>query len=124
VARAARSASMRRLGEVSKAIQAVTALLEDVAGLLRQLVHVVGWLVLLAGAVGILVHPQFSPEHLAVPGAGVLAVLQGVIKSRRQQRPSSTGSKNDNSGQPATAADSADTTVTLTVTSAANGQSG
>jgi hypothetical protein len=40
------SAFARRLAEVSMAIVALTGLFEQVAGLLRQVVHVIGWLVL------------------------------------------------------------------------------
>lgn len=77
------SAFIQRLAEASKAIVAVTGLLEDVAGLLRQLVHVVGWLILLYGSVSLLLRPHLSPEHLITPGAGALAVIQHHVRPRR-----------------------------------------
>jgi hypothetical protein len=79
------SAFIRKLTRVCRAIAAVTSLLEHVAGLLRQLVHVVGWLVLLAGSVRLLLQPHLSPEYLIAPGAGALAVLQGLIRPQRRQ---------------------------------------
>jgi hypothetical protein len=59
--------------------------LEALANLLRQLVHVVGWVVLLDGSVNLLIDPHLSLTHLVVPGAGSLAVLQGLIKRRERQ---------------------------------------
>jgi hypothetical protein len=85
MARVTPSVFVRRLAELSKALAAVTGLLEHVAALLRQLVHVVGWLVLLSGSVSLLLQPHLSPVHLITPGAGMLAVLQGAIKPRRRQ---------------------------------------
>jgi hypothetical protein len=70
---------VQRVAEISKSVAAVTGLLEHVAGLLRQAVHVVGWLVLLWGAAALPFQPHPSPEHLIVPGAGLVAVLQGVV---------------------------------------------
>jgi len=35
---------------------------------------------LLCGMVSLLIHPQLSLEHLVTPGAGVLAVLQSLIR--------------------------------------------
>jgi hypothetical protein len=81
------SAFIRRLAEFSKAVVAMTSFLEHVAGLLRQLVHVTGWLVVLSGSLGLMLQPHLSPEHLITPGAGVLAVLQGYIKHGRQRQP-------------------------------------
>jgi hypothetical protein len=75
-----------RASELSDRVRAVTGLLEHVAGLLRQLVCVTGWLVLLWGFAGIPFQPHFSPEHLAVPGAGALAVLQGLVDRRGRNR--------------------------------------
>jgi hypothetical protein len=68
------------LGKASTVLRTATAFLEDAAGLLRQLVHVVGWIVLLVGTAKLLIDPHVTPTHLAVPGAGALAVLQGLIK--------------------------------------------
>jgi hypothetical protein len=79
------SAFVQWLTEVSRAVAALTDLLEQVAGLLRQLVKVVGWLVLLLAPFGLLLQPHLSPEHLITPGAGALAVLQGLIKPRQRQ---------------------------------------
>jgi hypothetical protein len=76
---------IRRLGEASKVVSALGAFLEHVATLLRQVVHIVGWLVLLASSVSLLFHPHFSPPALLIPGAGSLAVLQGLIKPRRRR---------------------------------------
>jgi hypothetical protein len=79
------SALARRLTELSRAVVAVAGLLEQVAGLLRQLVHVVGWLVLLSGSFSLLIHQHLSLAHLMTPAAGALAVLQSLIRSRRQE---------------------------------------
>jgi hypothetical protein len=78
------SAFARRLAEVSRAVVAVTGLLEQVAGLLRQVVHIVGWLVLLSGSLSLLLQPHLSLDRLITPGAGALAVLQGLIKPQRR----------------------------------------
>jgi len=86
LARTTPDAFRRRLGEASKILGSITGFLEEVANLLRQLVHVVGWLVLLISCASLLVHPHLTPEHLAVPGAGALAVLQSVIRPRRSPR--------------------------------------
>jgi hypothetical protein len=77
---------VKRAAELSDRVRAVTGLLEHVAGLLRQLVCVAGWLVLLWGSADIPFQPHFSPEHLAVPGAGALAVLQGLVDRRGRNR--------------------------------------
>jgi hypothetical protein len=84
-ARARPSKFIRQLVRVSHVITAVTGFLEDVASLLRQLVHIVGWLVLLISIGNLLFHPNLSPEHLLAPGAGVLAILQSLIRTRQQQ---------------------------------------
>jgi hypothetical protein len=85
VARASPSAFVRWLAHSSRAIKVATEFFEQVADLLRQLVHVVGWLVLLVGVVKLLIYPHLSLEHLVVPGTGALAVLQSLIRPRRQQ---------------------------------------
>jgi hypothetical protein len=77
---ATRPAVIRLLGEASTVLNAASAFLESIAGFFRQLVHVVGWLVLLVGSIDLLINPHVTPAHLAVPGAGALAVLQGLIK--------------------------------------------
>lgn len=83
------STFVQRVAEFSDRVGAVTGLLEHLACLLRQLVHVAGWLVLLYGFADLPFQPHFSPEHLAVPGAGALAVLQGVVDRRERIRLSS-----------------------------------
>ena len=75
---------MRRLVIASVWIYAATTLLEQVAALLRQLVHVAGWIVLLISVVGLVARPNPALVHLVVPGGGVLAVLQGLLKPGRQ----------------------------------------
>jgi hypothetical protein len=80
---AARSSALaRRLARLGASIAAITGLLENVAGLLRQLVQVAGWLLLLVGCVGLFFHPHLSIAYLATPGGGALAVLQGFIRLR------------------------------------------
>jgi hypothetical protein len=81
----------RRLAQTGQAIDAVTGLIRHIANFLRELVYLVGWLFLLIGAVDLLIHPHLSLEHLAVPGAGALAVLQRLIEPwpRRGQETSS-----------------------------------
>ena len=70
----------RRLTRAGRDIRAVTALLEQAAGLLRQLVCVAGWLVLLSATITLLFQPHLEPGHLIAPGAGTLAVLQGLTR--------------------------------------------
>jgi hypothetical protein len=74
----------RRMARASTLLSAVTDFLMQVAALLRQLVHLAGWIVLLAGCVELLISPHLTTGHLAVPSAGALAVLQSLIKPRRQ----------------------------------------
>ena len=74
-----------RVAEACRVVAALTDLFERVAGLLRQLVSVVGGLVLLWDAFGLLAHPSLSVAHLMVPGAGALAVIQGFIRPGRRQ---------------------------------------
>jgi hypothetical protein len=88
VARASTPGFVRRLVHVSNVVKAVTEFLERIAALLRQVVHVVGWLVLLVAAIKLLIHPDLSPEHFVVPGAGALAVLQSLIRPRPRRRQS------------------------------------
>ena len=82
------SALVRRLAEASRTVVAVTRFLEDIASFLRQLVHIAGWAVLLVSLAALLLHPEVSLGHLAVPGAGTLAILQSLIrpKSRHGER--------------------------------------
>ena len=84
MARVTLPAFVRRVREASSAVDAMSSLLEQIANLLRQLVQIAGWLVLLASAISLLSHPELSPEHLVVPGAGAMAVLQSLIKPRRR----------------------------------------
>ena len=83
VAAAGSSAFDRRLTAVCAVLAAVTRVVESIAGLLRQLVQVAGWVVLLVGCVGLTFHPHLSLAYLVTPGGGALAVLQGVIRPRR-----------------------------------------
>lgn len=76
----------RRLARVGEGISAVTVLLMQACGLLRQLVCVAGWLVLLATTARLLVRPCLDPGHLIAPGTGALAVLQGFTISTRAAR--------------------------------------
>jgi hypothetical protein len=78
------STFVRRMRKASEMIRAATYFLEAIADLLRQLVHVAGWIVLLTGLTNLLLHPNLSPEHLAIPGAGALAILQNLIRSRQR----------------------------------------
>jgi hypothetical protein len=71
---------VRWLGSASQVVGAVSTLVGHIAGLLRQLFHVVGWLILLVSSVSLAGHPGLSVGHLIGPGAGALAVLQGYIK--------------------------------------------
>ena len=72
-----------RLDDATNVVSAASRLLQQVAAFLRQLVSVVGWLTLLAGAIGLLIHPHLSLGHL-VQSAGAIAVLQSTIKPRRK----------------------------------------
>jgi len=84
-ARASPPKFVRRLVHASNAVKTVTEFLEYLAAFLRQVVHIVGWLVLLVAMIKLLVRPDLSPEHFVVPGAGTLAVLQSLIRPRRRQ---------------------------------------
>jgi hypothetical protein len=68
----------RRLARAGRDTRAVTILLQQACGLLRQLACVTGWLVVPAATARLLVQPHFGSGHLAAPAAGVLAVLQGI----------------------------------------------
>jgi hypothetical protein len=74
---------VRGLEEASTVVTAATGLLGHMSGLLRQLVMIVGWLVLLAGSVRLLVDPPsaLSLEHFLAPGAGAAAVAQGLFRT-------------------------------------------
>lgn len=76
----------QHFGEAYNLLSAATGLLEAFARFLRQFVHAVGWLVLLRSAIILLVDPHISLDHLVVPGAGVLAVLQGALIGSRRWR--------------------------------------
>lgn len=82
MALAGRSPFVQRVAAIRVSIVAMTGLLEDVAGLLRRLVLVVGWVVVLWGLVRLFSHQVFSLERLVTPGAGALAVLQGLVRPR------------------------------------------
>jgi hypothetical protein len=79
VAAPGESGFVQRVGEIASDVAAVASLLEHVAGLLRQVFHVMGWLVLLWAAAMLPFQAHPSPVHLMAPGAGVLAVLQGMV---------------------------------------------
>lgn len=72
-----------RLRAVCTALAAVSAVVESVAGLLRELVCAAGWVVLLVGCFSLVFHPHLSASYLVTPGGGALAVLQGMIRPRR-----------------------------------------
>ena len=76
---------VRRLRRASQVARAIAGFLEDIASLLRQLVHIAGWLVLLISIVNLLFHPYPSLAHLVTPGAGALAILQNLIRHRPRQ---------------------------------------
>jgi hypothetical protein len=77
---------VRRVAAITRDVAAVTDLLEHVAGLLRQAFHVAGWLVLLWGAAVLPFQAHPSPVHLIAPGAGLLAVLQGILPAWLRRR--------------------------------------
>jgi hypothetical protein len=97
VASASPSPFERRLARAGRDVRAVTLLLEQAAGLLRRIVCVAGWLVLLSATVTLLFQPRLDPGHLIVPGAGTLAVLQGLTpgRARRRQRTSAVPPRDD-----------------------------
>jgi hypothetical protein len=97
VAPATPSPFERRLARAARDVRAVTILLEQAAGLLRQLVCVAGWLVLLSATVTLLLRPRLDPGHLIAPGAGTLAVLQGFTPARAtsRQRTSAAPARDD-----------------------------
>lgn len=80
MARATSPPLIRRLGRASQVVKAITRFLEDISSLLRQLVQVIGWIVLLIGIANIMLHPHLPTSHLLAPGAGALAILQSLIK--------------------------------------------
>lgn len=86
VARNSPPAFLQRLAHASRAIKAVTEFLEQIAGLLRQAVQVVGWAVLLVGVIKLLISPYLTLEHLVAPSAGALAILQSLVRPWRRQK--------------------------------------
>ena len=99
VARVAPDGFAWRMGKASSAVNAVSGFLHDLAHLLRQLVQVVGWLILLASSVRLLCQPHTSPPELFVPGVGSMAVLQSLIKPRH--RSEIMGTVNSSEDEPA-----------------------
>ena len=81
---AKRPSAVDTLDRMTSIVHATSRLLVQVAACMRQVVSVVGWLVLLVSTVSLLVDPHVSLAHLLTPGAGALAVLQSVIKARGQ----------------------------------------
>jgi hypothetical protein len=81
----------QRVVQRSKDIAALKLLLEEVAGLLRQAVHVAGWLVLLWGVAALPFQMHPSLAHLITPGTGLLAVLQGAIPTWLRRHKLSVG---------------------------------
>jgi len=79
---AGRSPFERRLARAGRDVRAATVFLEQACALLRQLVRVAGWLVLLTAIARLFLQPSVGPGYLIAPGAGALAVLQGVRPSR------------------------------------------
>jgi hypothetical protein len=77
----------RRLAQAGREVRAVTVFLRQACGLLRQLVRLAGWLVLLTATARLLVQPSPDLGHLVAPGAGALAVLQGLPSTRAAHRP-------------------------------------
>ena len=79
---------VRRLDDAATVVYAATGLLRQTSGLLRQLVMMVGWLVLLAGSVRLLTDPPsaFDLDHFAAPGAGAIAVVQGLVRLPARRR--------------------------------------
>ena len=75
-----------KLDSATRIVRAINRFLLQVAGCMRLLVTVAGWLVLLWSTVTLLVHPHVPPAHLVVPGAGALAVIQGMVKTRSKPR--------------------------------------
>ena len=78
--------AVSRLEHATRILNAANKLLLQVAACLRQLVTVTGWLVLLVSTVTLLVNPHVPPTHFVTPGAGALAVIQGLIKARSKSR--------------------------------------
>jgi hypothetical protein len=90
----------RRLDRAGRDVRAVTVLLEQACGLLRQLLCLSGWLVLLTATARLLVQPHMDPGHLIAPGAGALAVLQGVAPVRATRRQRTTAEPTRENPQP------------------------
>ena len=83
---------MQRIDRVSVILNAITGLLGHVSNVLRQLVYVACWLALLIGSVGLLLHPVFTPEHLAIPGIGALGAAGTLIRPRKGTTGNATSS--------------------------------
>ena len=77
---------VRRLDDASSVVRAASNLLSEVADLVRQLLHIVGWLVLMLGVIRLMIYPHPSPEHLLAPGLAVLAVAQSAIRPGKRGR--------------------------------------
>ncbi|MEU8271560.1 hypothetical protein AB0B89_30915 [Sphaerisporangium sp. NPDC049002] len=83
-----------KLDDASKVVKAATGLTDQAVRLVRQLVHLAGWIVLLISTVKLVIDP---PQELAAAnflghGAGAAAVLQGVVKVPARWRKAQTPS--------------------------------
>ncbi|GII81904.1 hypothetical protein Sru01_68860 [Sphaerisporangium rufum] len=89
MARSRQQKLARRLDETATVVHAASGLLGQMSSLMRQVVMIIGWLVLLAGSVRLLVDPPpaLSPAHFLAPGAGAAAVVQGLFRTARRDPP-------------------------------------
>ncbi|GAA0840594.1 hypothetical protein GCM10009525_53190 [Streptosporangium amethystogenes subsp. fukuiense] len=81
---------VRKLDKLSKIVKAATGLTDQMVKLVRQLVHLAGWIVLLISTARLAIDPPMtlSPTNFLAHGAGAAAVLQGVVKvPARWRRP-------------------------------------
>ncbi|MEU1733324.1 hypothetical protein [Streptosporangium sp. NPDC020145] len=84
---------VRKLDDASKVVKAATGLLGQTTHLLRQLVTVVGWLVLLVASMRLLIFPPatLAPANFLGHAAGAAAILQGLVKVPARWRRSPQG---------------------------------
>jgi hypothetical protein len=77
------SAYERWLDRVSRFVLATSDFLENIVTLLRKFAQLAGLIVVVVACIELVINPHLSLDHLTLPGAGILAIVQGFIKPRK-----------------------------------------
>lgn len=75
-----RSWAAGMVDKVESGLSVLTGLLSEVSAALREIVAVLGWVVVVISTWDLLVQGHVFPDHLATSGAGALAALQKYAK--------------------------------------------